>query len=377
MATQVTNYQCPACTGPLHFEGTTGKLQCEYCGSAYAVEEIEAMYADKEEKAQENFQQAQEKASEKAQQAPGEEDSWVMESGQWSPEEAAGMRAYSCPSCGAEIICDQNTAATSCLYCGNPTVVPGQFSGALKPDYIIPFKLEKEQAIKNLKKYYKGKRFLPKAFTSGNHIEELQGVYVPFWLYDGSANGFAAYDGTRSRSHVEGDYRVTETDHFLAERSGVLEFKRVPVDGSTKMPDAHMDAIEPFDYNELKPFSTAYLPGKLADKYDQSAEQCKDRAVSRVKNSTEEMLRETVTGYEAVHKTRFDANVTQGQVKYAMLPVWMLHTKWKDKSYLFAMNGQTGKLIGDLPVSKGKFAAWMAGIAAPLTAILAIWLLIP
>lgn len=377
MATQVTNYQCPACTGPLHFEGTTGKLECEYCGSAYAVEEIEAMYADKEEKAQENFQQAQEKASEKAQQAPGEEDSWVMESGQWSPEEAAGMRAYCCPSCGAEIICDQNTAATSCLYCGNPTVVPGQFSGALKPDYIIPFKLEKEQAIQNLKKYYKGKRFLPKAFTNGNHIEELQGVYVPFWLYDGSANGFAAYNGTRTRTRIEGDYRVTETDHFLAERSGVLEFKRVPVDGSTKMPDAHMDAIEPFDYNELKPFSTAYLPGKLADKYDQSAEQCKGRAVSRVKNSTEAMLRETVTGYETVQKTRFDATVTQGQVRYAMLPVWMLHTKWQDKSYLFAMNGQTGRLIGDLPVSKGKVAAWMAGIAAPLMAILAIWLLIP
>ena len=190
MATQVTNYQCPACTGPLHFEGTSGRLECEYCGSSFAVEEIEAMYAQKEEKAKESFQQAQETAQQPQENAA--EDQWTMESSDWTAEEAAGMRAYSCPSCGAEIICDQNTAATSCLYCGNPTVVPGQFSGALKPDFIIPFKLEKDQAVQNLKKYYKGKRFLPKAFTDGNHIEELQGVYVPFWLFDGSSNGFAA-----------------------------------------------------------------------------------------------------------------------------------------------------------------------------------------
>ena len=370
MATQVTNYQCPACTGPLHFAGASGKLECEYCGSAYDVAEIEALYADKEEKAR----AASEKETEKAVSDAG--DGWDAGSAgsAWSAEEAAGLRSYCCPSCGAEIVCDQNTAATSCVYCGNPTVVPGQLGGNLKPDYVIPFKLDKDAAVKALKKYYKGKRLLPKAFSAGNHISEIQGIYVPFWLFDGEAECEASYDASRSHTHTEGDYEVTETEHYIVERRGSFDFQRIPVDGSSKMPDAHMDSIEPFDYAELKPFSTAYLPGYLADKYDVSAEESIQRANERVEGSADQLLRSTIQSYDSVMKRSSNIKIHKGDVRYAMLPVWMLHTKWQDKDYLFAMNGQTGKLIGDLPISKGKFAAWMAGISVPLMVILALLL---
>ena len=153
----------------------------------------------------------------------------------------------------------------------------GKLSGKLKPEYILPFKMDKNAAIAQLTKYYKGKAFLPKAFKSQNHIAEIQGVYVPFWLFDAEADARGSYDGQVSESHREGDYRVTTTQHYDVRREGTATFARVPVDGSSKMPDEHMDSIEPFDYSELKPFSTAYLPGFLADRYDEDAKTCADR----------------------------------------------------------------------------------------------------
>ena len=143
MSTQITNYQCPACTGPLHFDEQTGKLQCDYCESTFTVEEVEALYAEKN--------AAAETAGEEAK--PSE----------WGEDEGK-MCSYNCPSCGAELICDHTTAATSCPYCGNPAIVPGQFSGSEKPAAIIPFKLSKEEAIAALKKHYQKKPLLPLQF---------------------------------------------------------------------------------------------------------------------------------------------------------------------------------------------------------------------
>lgn len=255
MSTQVTNYQCPACTGPLHFDEQTGKLQCDYCESSFTVEEVESLFAEKN--------AAAEKTAEARQPEPSE----------WG-EDADHMRAYNCPSCGAELICEETTAATACPYCGNPAVVPGQFGGTKKPDCIIPFKLSKEQAVEALKKHYQGKPLLPKTFADENHLQEIKGVYVPFWLFDGQANADVTFKTTRTHTRSNGKERIITTDHYEVIRKGSVGFSHVPVDGASKMPDAHMDAIEPFDYSELKEFSLSYLPGFLADKYDVTAEEC-------------------------------------------------------------------------------------------------------
>ena len=280
------------------------------------------------------------------------------------------MKSYSCPSCGAELICDESTAATACPYCGNPSIVPGQFSGSLKPDYVLPFKLSKDDAVKALKAHYKGKPFLPRQFTNENHVQEIKGVYVPFWMFDGKATGSAQYEATRSRCYTSGDYEVTETDHFDVFREGSIAFEKVPVDASSKMPDDYMDSIEPFDYKELKRFSTAYLPGFLADKYDVSVEDCHERADTRCEGSLVAALGDTVTGYDSCVPVSHDVKLCRGKVHYALLPVWLLCTKWQGKNYLFAMNGQTGKLVGDLPTSAGKFWGTFAAISAVLTALI-------
>lgn len=377
MPTQVTNYQCPACTGPLHYSAKSGKLACDYCGSSFDVAEIEALYAHKEAEAAAAKQAADAKA-EAAQAAKAEAAEAAAASGGWDTSdlsrdwgaEADGLRVYSCPSCGAELICDQSTAATACPYCGNPAIVPGQFSGALRPDYILPFRLSKDDAVQALRAHYKGKPFLPRSFTSANHIEQIQGVYVPFWLFDGGAEGAASYRASNTNVYETGDYEITETRHYHVVRAGSLAFEKIPVDASSKMPDDHMDSIEPFDYAQLRPFSTAYLPGYLADKYDVTIDDSRDRADTRCRETLAQALRDTVTGYGACVTEREDIALRRGKVHYALLPVWMLSTKWRGQDFLFAMNGQTGKLVGDLPTDRGRFWGMFAAIAAPLTVAL-------
>ena len=377
MPTQVTNYQCPACTGPLHYSAKSGKLACDYCDSSFDVAEIEALYARKEAEAAAAKHAADAKA-EAAQAAKAEAAEAAAASGGWDTSdlsrdwgaEADGLRVYSCPSCGAELICDQSTAATACPYCGNPAIVPGQFSGALRPDYILPFRLSKDDAVQALRAHYKGKPFLPRSFTSANHIEQIQGVYVPFWLFDGGAEGAASYRASNTNVSETGDYEITETRHYHVVRAGSLAFEKIPVDASSKMPDDHMDSIEPFDYAQLRPFSTAYLPGYLADKYDVTIDDSRDRADTRCRETLAQALRDTVTGYGACVTEREDIALRRGKVHYALLPVWMLSTKWNGQDFLFAMNGQTGKLVGDLPTDRGRFWGMFAAIAAPLTVAL-------
>ena len=202
MATQITNYQCPGCTGPLEFSPTTGKLECEFCGGSYTPAEVEAYYAVQNRKAE----QAAEKQAESS------------EENQWGAD-AIHMRSYMCPSCGAEILCDDTTAATACPYCGNPSVVPGQFADVKRPDYVIPFQMEKEAAVEALKRHYKGKPLLPGSFAKENHLEEVKGVYVPFWLYDGEATADVTFSATKSRVHTTPNERITTTEHYRVERS--------------------------------------------------------------------------------------------------------------------------------------------------------------
>ena len=207
-------------------------------------------------------------------------------------------------------------------------------------------------------------------------MEEIKGVYVPFWMFDGEAEGWANYKASRSHTHREGDYEVTRTEHFDVYREGSLAFEKVPVDASSKMPDDYMDSIEPFDYSALKSFSTAYLPGFLADQYDVSIEDSQARANTRCENTRVDAMRGTVVGYDGCFVENQDVKLRRGKVHYVLLPVWLLSTKWKDKNYLFAMNGQTGKLVGDLPASWGRFGAPFGIITGVLPAALPAFFLL-
>ena len=339
-------YKCPCCGGAIAFDSTIQKMKCPYCDTEFEMETLAAY------------------DSELAGAHP-DDMSWETAAGEeWQAGEADGLRSYVCKSCGGEIVGDENTAATSCPFCGNPVVMTGQFSGALKPDYVIPFKLDKKAAKEALQNYYGGKRLLPKVFKAQNHIDEVKGVYVPFWLFDASADANVRYNATRVRTWSDDDYNYTETSFFAVSRGGEVGFQNVPVDGSTKMADDLMESIEPFDFSGAVDFKTAYLAGYLADKYDVDAEQSIERANERIRRSTEEVFASTVQGYTTVVPETSSIRLHNGKAKYALYPVWLLNTTWNGEKYTFAMNGQTGKLVGNLPVDKSAAMKWTIGLTA-------------
>jgi len=339
-------YKCPNCGGAIQFDSALQKMKCPFCDSEFDMEALKA----------------QDKALNNAQ---PDSMNWQTEAGsQWQQGETDGMSVYVCKSCGGEIVGDQTTAATSCPFCGNPVVMSGQFTGTLRPDLVIPFKLDKKAAKAGLMKHLAGKRLLPRIFKDQNHIDEIKGVYVPFWLFDADVSADIRYKATQVRMWSDSEYEYTETSYYDVARSGSIGFDRIPVDGSTAMSDDLMESIEPYNAADAVDFQTAYLAGYLANKYDVTAEQSTERANDRVKQSTEQAFAATVQGYESVAPEQSSIRLQNGKAKYALYPVWLLTTSWNGGKYTFAMNGQTGKFVGDLPLDKGAYWRWFGMLTA-------------
>lgn len=344
-------YKCPCCGGAIAFDSTIQKMKCPYCDTEFEMDVLKGYDAELQDEEADNM------------------DWETTAGGEWEEGETDGLRTYVCKSCGGEIVGDANTAATSCPFCDNPIVMMGQFSGTLKPDLVIPFKLNKKAAKEGLVKHLTGKRLLPKIFKDQNHIDEIKGVYVPFWLFDTDVDAKVRYKATKVRTWSDSNYNYTKTSYFMVHRGGSIGFEDVPVDGSTKMADDLMESIEPFNCAEAVDFQTAYLAGYLADKYDVTAEESIDRANERVKKSTEQAFAETVIGYETVTAENTSVQFHGGKARYALYPVWLLNTTWNGNRYTFAMNGQTGKFVGDLPVDKAAATRWTLILATTFTAV--------
>ncbi|MBQ9341399.1 MAG: hypothetical protein IJK13_01690 [Lachnospiraceae bacterium] len=355
-------YKCPCCGGNIEFDTSIQKCKCPFCDTEFEMEALLAYDEDLNNDGQ-------------------DETNWNMgDKQEWTLDEESGLRSYVCKSCGGEIIAEETTGATACPYCGNPVVMMEQFKGLLKPDYVIPFKLDKNAAKAKLLEHYKGKKLLPKAFRSENHLDEIKGVYVPFWLFNADASGTVRYKGTKVRCWSSGKYDYTETSYYSIVRGGNVKFEHIPIDGSEKMPDDLMESIEPFDFNEAVDFQTAYLSGFLADKYDVSDEETVKRANERAKKSLEEIFRNSATGYTTIMSESSSIKVDGGEAIYALFPVWVLNTTYNGQKYTFAMNGQTGKFVGDLPMDKGlrnKYFAISFAIAGAVAAALTyVWWLL-
>ncbi len=325
-------YKCPSCGGTICFDSTTQKMKCPYCDSLFDVESLKEY--DETLKRTEN-----------------EKDniSFSTKKEEWSDDD---LMHYVCPSCGGEIITNETLASTVCPYCSNNVILTDKLSGTLKPDLVIPFKIDKKKAIECFKNSLNGKRYLSSAFKDENHFSDVKGVYVPVWLYSSRADCIVSYRAVTTSVWSDREYNYTQTNHFLLEREGNVSFEKIPVDGSKSMSDELMESLSPYDYSDAVDYNGAYLSGFLADKYDLSSLDCSPRAIERAKSSVERYFRKTTEGFSRVEKKSESINMKDGECKYALLPVWLLNTKWEDKNYLFAVNGQNGKFVGDLPFDK-------------------------
>lgn len=333
----VKNYKCPSCGAPLIFDGKSQNLHCESCGNNFSVETMEQLDGAE---------------SEASKQSKYDWESYEPRS--FNGDENVDFSSYSCPSCGAEIVGDDTMGATVCPYCGNATIIKGQFEGTMRPDYLIPFRIDKKSAVKLFEEACKKAPFLPDEFKDKKKIEEMSGLYVPFWMFDCDCSASVTYDAKIIRTWSDSNYNYTRTDFYRLLRTGDIDFANIPVDASQKAEDNFMDAVEPFDYNDAVEFNSAYLSGYFADKYDVSVDDCIERANRRIKRSVEQAFERTVGGYVNVVPVSSSIRSSNGKIRYSLLPVWMLNIKYEGQMYKYAINGQTGKVVGDYPVCKRK-----------------------
>ena len=360
-ASNAATYQCPNCNGVLEYNAATGKLQCDFCGGVFEEGQVQQAIPLGGTPIEAQAAQHVKTVDEFLDNAP-----WMVD--QEGTAAALTTVRYSCPSCGAGIVADQSTVSTSCPYCGNNMFVAGIATADNIPDWVLPFSITREQAEAQMRQHFEHKWYLSRKFSAS--LEHMQAVYVPYHLYDISVSGWAdyiAYDRVDSGEN-------TSYYYYAFKRAGHASFRRIPVDGSSKMPDAHMDAIAPFDFAALRPFSPEYAAGYLMEVPDETPEQCLSRAAQRARTSFEEDMKNDVKnepkidGIDTV--VADDTQVELDGAESCVLPVWLMHCTWNDNQMLFAVNGETGKCIGDLPIS-GMRRGSTVGITAVVFALLA------
>ncbi len=348
----ITEYKCPGCGAPLAFDAESGRVTCDHCGNSYSVAEIIA--------------------SQKAE-TTTEEFDWGNYKAGLSTELLDNTVVYQCQSCGAILETDATTAATNCPYCDNNIVLTDRVSAGLKPNAVVPFEIDKKQLKEIVHNFYRGKKLLPRNFFSDSYIDKILGVYIPFWLFDCTVEGEVNFRGDRvSRTETSRESIVT-TYQYLIERQGQMSFENVPVDASKKMQDDVMDSIEPYDFSKMVPFNGAYLSGFVADRFDSDPDQEIPRANSRVINSTLAGIESTVTDFSSVTEHSNNLRMYDARVKYVLLPAYIINCQYGGKKYQYVVNGQTGKIVGDLPssssVATGYFIKAFAIAAAAFIAL--------
>lgn len=335
-------YKCSNCGGDLKFDPETQKYRCEYCRAEFTQAELEQITPE----------------GEAGEAGAGE----------------AGAVLYHCPSCGAEIVTDETTVASFCYYCHNPVVLSGKLEGSYHPDYVIPFAIDKDKALKIFDQWIAGKKYVPKAFYSPSQIEKMSGVYFPYWLYSCKVDGKLDAEAEKLNTWVTGQVRYTETKKFDVVREGQMPVEHVTRNALKKANRQLVEGVLPFDMGKLVPFHMGYLSGFMAENRDMEQQEFAPEVEQEVKEYAEENLRSQVGPYDSVTVRSQSAELVEPVWNYALMPVWTLTYKEEKtgKIYYFACNGQTGKICGELPVDTGRLAGLFAAIFIPLSIILLI-----
>ncbi len=329
-------YKCPNCDAGLLFDAEKQSFVCEFCLSSFKEEDLVG-------------KEAKEKS-----------DKHEEENKEFNEE----INQYYCPSCGAEVIMDKSTVADFCYYCHNPIVLSGKMSGAKKPTKIVPFKFDRQEAKDIFLRYAKKKWFVPNDYFSPEQSDKIKGIYYPFWVTD--ADSYSSLDaiGHKVRTWRSGNFLYTETSRYKVRRAGKIHFEDITTSAISSEDKAMLEGILPYELNEHQEFSMPYLQGFTAKVRDIERESLSVEIRNRMSGYADTLLSNTVTGYSSVHDREVDLNITGSHWEYTLMPVWVLNYKRKGKNYTYAMNGSTGKIYGELPVSIPKLAILFGAVAA-------------
>ncbi len=253
--------------------------------------------------------------------------------------------------------------ATICPYCGEAISITSKSAGNFRPERCIPFSKSKEEIIKLYKNYISKTVLAPKKFKEQHVVEKIQGLFAPFYLHSMDVDSSHIFNGEQISSRVSGDYKVTTHRVYNLKVNSTGSFRDVPTDASERLDNALMDSLEPFDYKDCKDYNPAYMAGFSAEQADVKKEELSARAEKRVSDGMSKKARETCNGYSAVSTISENNCITNHVTEYVMLPVWLLHIVHNDKKYTFAVNGQTGKVVGKVPIDFKKLIGTGVGIA--------------
>lgn len=313
--------KCPSCGAQIIWEPSIEKFKCEYCASLFSADEFL--------KSQENEEENSKRGNEE-------------------------LVSFKCNNCGAEIVSDVNTYSTFCVYCGSSAILKDKINSENMPDYVIPFKITEEDARSAYNELLKGKMLLPRKFRKAKLREKIRGIYIPFWAYDITYDGDIKFEGVDIEEWEDDEYEYEKRKYYDVIVRGHYEYEKVLCDASRFFNDDLMDSISPFDLNELIKYNHAFLCGYLADTYDVSKEESFNIAKERTTNSCISVARRE-SPHDEDYYTDDNLIIDKTKTYHLYLPVYILSVPFKKKIYTFAMNGQTGKLIGNLPIGKIRY----------------------
>lgn len=313
--------KCPSCASNIFYQPEVQGLVCRNCGNIYSASTLEKIGSL----------------------------GYTIEHDYMSDVDISGddkkRHEIVCDSCGAAMIADENMMSTVCPFCGSPAIISRRMMREFKPDYIIPFKIDKNTAEINMKKWINTRKYTPRGFKSKSKLIKMTALYVPFWLLDCKVNSDIYGTGRIGLGEAFKVYEVKATTSYYV--------KGVPFDASLKIANKLMEAIEPFDYSEMVKFEKKYLQGFCADKYDQRPTEIMERFVKRLDRFSQENYK-NISGKYDTFEPRTQKNFTwmsDVNIKYCLMPVWFMTVEFDGRQYQFAVNGQTGEASGQAPTT--------------------------
>lgn len=281
-------------------------------------------------------------------------------------EKIAQEKLHTCNNCGAQIEAKDIDLSLKCPYCGTYVIFEDRMEKEYEPNLVLPFALDKYKALELLKEKFAKQMFLPNNFCAASTIESMQGLYVPFWMYDLHTHVHFEGEADKIRTWEEGDYDCTETSIYRILRDFDVDYDKIPVDASKAMPDKMMDLMEPYKYGEMGDFDAKYLSGFQAEVYDEDKNTLLPRAKKKADKYSQKYLSSYNVEYDTVRPMVNDKKSTEKESFYAFLPVWRYVYRYQGKNYEFYVNGQTGKAVGEAPTSTGKIIAWFIAVFGSL-----------
>ncbi len=351
------NFSCRSCGSQMLFDPDTQGLKCEHCGAqaeipAALVEAPEYLYNP-------------------------QTDSYTAPD--W---EAVGNKTIHCKNCGAQTVVSSADMTAACPFCGSQYVMDeNEITTGILPETLMPFQVSRERAMALFRDWVKRRFWAPRAFKKmRHHINELQGVYIPFWTYD--ADLYTAYTGQGGRDRTEtytttdkDGHRVTRTrtvtDWYPIAGNEALSFDDEAVCATRRVDRSQLAGAGAFNTKTLRRYSPAFLCGFAAQRYDVGVGEGWQEAGASMQRKMENHV-EQVEGYDHYRQMNFRHRFENVRFKHILLPLWISSYPYKQKVYRFMVNGETGVISGKSPVSACKVAIAALLIAALVA--LVIWL---